>query len=195
MTHSTADDDPPRHRNNIIGIDTPSQSLRESNASKDGHHGIDSLRYYHLTDLRELATRSSPSAPTAAVVDCHDDDTVQQPHKTCPELLPSQNDPNIVPLSSQPTDDYFDRTFAKIEQKIRSWPSAMACERPTVVDCHDNNADRPHQTRPNPSSPPTEPISIPSFLPSQPTDGDYVDRTLAKIDKIMRSWPAAIARE
>jgi len=193
MTHSTADDDPRRHRSNLIGIDTPSKSLREPIALKDGPRGIDSPRYQHLTILREIATRNLTSVPTVAVVDCHDDDAIRQQHKTCPDLFPTQTDPNSVPLSPQPPTDDFDRTLARIEQRMRSWPSAKACKRPTVVDCDD--AARPRQTHPNPSPHPKVPISIPPFLPSQSTDGDYVDRTLAKIDKIMRSWPAAIARE
>jgi len=122
MTHSTANNDPPQPHNNLISIATLFQPLRELIASKDGTGGMDSPRYHHLTVLREIPTRISPSAPTAAVINCHDD-AVRQLHKTRPDLLlPSQNDPNIVPLSPQPTtDDYVNRTLDKIEQMMCSW--------------------------------------------------------------------------
>jgi len=158
MTHSTADNDPPRPRNNLIGIATPFQPLRELTASKDGTHSTNSLRNHHPTILWEIPTRISPSTPTAAVIDCQDDDTVQQPYKTCPDLLlPSQNNPNIIPPSPQPTtDDYVDRTLDKINKMMSSWPTATARERWTT-------------TMSTATQLPPTPAQVPSQLPPNPT--------------------------
>jgi len=123
MTSSTADDDPPRCQNNIICNVKPSKSIRELIAAKNGTRGSDSLHNHHLTFLREIPTRISPSAPTAAAVDRHaaddDVDSLGIPHQT-PHLSPDKttNDPQII--SFQPvTNDYVDCTLDKIQTMMR----------------------------------------------------------------------------
>jgi len=193
MASLTADDDPPRHHNNILGTATPSPPLRESTASKNGTRGIDSSKNNNLTVLREISTGSSPRNPTAAVVDRHDD---RQPHQPHPALSPTQHAHNSVPLPP-PTipDNYVNRTLEEINQMMRSWQPALACLRPTVVDRHNDDVDRPHQTHPDLSLPTPEPLGSSPLLRSTPAADDSVDRNLDKINQTTNRWQPAIARE
>jgi len=193
MASLTADDDPPRHHNNILGTATPSPPLRELTASKNGTRGIDSSQNNNLTVLRETSTGNSPRNPTAAVVDRHDD---RQPHQPHPAFSSTQLAHNSAPLPP-PTipDNYVNRTLEEINQMMRSWQPALACLRPTVVDRHDNDVARPHQTHPDLSLPTPEPLGSPPLLRSTPAADDSVDRTLEKINQTIKSWQPAIARE
>jgi len=73
MASLMAKADSPQHHNNLISTAKPSQPLQVSIALKEGIHGIDSQQYHHPTVLQEIPTRISPSVPTAAVINCHDD--------------------------------------------------------------------------------------------------------------------------
>jgi len=192
MTSLTADDDPPRHHNNILGTATPSLPHRESIASKNGTCGINSLKNNNLTILQEIPTGISPRDPTAAVVDRHDDRRPHQPH---PAFSPTQLAHSSVSLPPQTiTDNYVDRTLDEINQMMRSWQPALARMRPTVADRHDDDVARPYQTHPDLSPPTTEPLGVSPLLPSQPDADDYVDGTLDEINKTISSWQPAIAR-
>jgi len=77
------------------------------------------------------------------------------------------------------------------EIPTRISPSTPAA---TVVDHHDDDDDQQlHQTHPDLSPTQNKPNSIPQFLSPQPTTDNYVDHTLNKINKMMCSWPSAIA--
>ena len=192
MISSTADDDPPRCLNNIPRPAKPSQPLRESIALKDGTRGIDSLQNHHPNVLREIPTRISPYASTAAVVDRHDDDADRQPR---PHLLPTQteNNSNHQLLPPRPaTDDYIDRTLDKIHQLMRRWPpiATPSASTDAVVDRYDNDADRqPHNPRPHLLPILTELNSVNPILSPKPVTDNDVDQTLAKINQMMQSWP------
>jgi len=193
MASLMADNDPPRHHNNIIGTATPSLPLRESTASKNGTRGIDSLKNNNLTVLREIPTGSSPRDPSAAVVDRHDD---RQPHQPHPVFSPTQLAHNSVLLPPQTTyDNYVNCTLEEINQMMRSWQPALACLRPTVVDRHADEVARLHQTHPDLSLPTTKPLGFSPLIPSKPAADDYVDSTLDKINQTISSWQSAIARE
>jgi len=81
---------------------------------------------------------------------------------------------------------YHPTVLREIPTRISPSPTAA------VVDCHDANR-QPHQHCPDFPHPQNKPNSVPQFLSSEPTTDDYVDRTLNKINKLMRSWPSVIA--
>jgi len=105
MTHLMADDDPPRYRNNLIGIATPSQPLQESIASKDGTHGLDSPRYHHLTNLQEILPGfhplphlplSSMAMMTTLFDKCTRPILTSYLHRTIPTSFPFSHNPPLM---------------------------------------------------------------------------------------------------
>jgi len=60
-------------------------------------------------------------APTAAVVDRHDDDADRPPHLTRPDLFTWNESTSFSQVPSLQTDDYVDRTLEKINKMISSW--------------------------------------------------------------------------
>jgi len=126
-------------------------------AAKDGTRGSDSLHNHHLTFLRKIPTRISPSAPTAAAVDRHaaddDVDSLGIPHQT-PHLSPDKttNDPQII--SFQPvTNDYVDCALDKIQTMMQSWSTHIAIH-------HDPCATSCTTPRYLSSTPPPAPTSV-----------------------------------
>jgi len=135
--------------------------------------------------MRSWPPLAAPSASTAAVIDCHDDDADRPPHHPRPHLLPTQTEPNSAHqiLSPQPaTDNDVDRTLAKIEQMMRSWPPIATNHDPSVITC---NTPR-HLS----SLPPPETISV----DDEPFDyGSTLDKIAAKVEQMRRRWPATTA--
>jgi len=156
-------------------------------AAKNGTRGSDSLHNHHLTFLREIPTRISPSAPTAAVVDRHvDDDDVDSlglPHQT-PHIPPDKNtnDPQIISL--QPvTHDYVDCTLDKIQTMMRRWSSHVAIH-------HDPCATSCTTPRYPFSTPPPAPISV----DAEPFDtGSKLAEIAAKAEQLHRRIQSHIA--
>jgi len=183
MTSLTADDDPPRcHHNNIVTAN-PSKPLRESIALKDGTCGNDSLRSPPLIILREIPTRISPSAPTADVVDRHDDDddVDRQPHQNSSLLSPTRNENNSDPLSPQPaTVNFVDSTLANITKIMRSWSSHTSINHDRAITCV---TPRHLSSLPTPEPPPAdnEPFNTGSQLDDLEVKAAQLHRRLKSI--------------
>jgi len=111
-------------------------------------------------------------------------DADRQLHNPRPYLLPTPTEPNSAHQILSPqtaTDNYVDRTLAKIEQMMRSWPPIATNHDPSVITCN---------TPRHPSSlPPPETISV----DDEPFDyGSTLDKIAAKVEQMSCRWPLTV---